>query len=173
MENGRCNLHGGKQPRGIASPNFKHGLYSRHLHVPESLKAQYERLRADPTVLAGRADLALAYCMLELSLAAVGDVPDAGESVEREDLEKTESVGEWLERISRMQHREVAKLVALKGAVPIEYVQELVEGMLQDVQDVGLPEPYREQLLAKWAGRTGTAGRPGGPDKAPAIPAQG
>lgn len=26
----RCNLHGGKSPKGIDSPNYKHGLYSKH-----------------------------------------------------------------------------------------------------------------------------------------------
>src|SRR5262245_44093579 len=29
MRNGRCRLHGGQTPSGIASPHFKHGKYAR------------------------------------------------------------------------------------------------------------------------------------------------
>jgi len=29
MSNGRCRLHGGLTPRGLASPHFRHGRYSR------------------------------------------------------------------------------------------------------------------------------------------------
>jgi hypothetical protein len=29
MRNGRCRLHGGKTPRGLASPHLKHGRYSQ------------------------------------------------------------------------------------------------------------------------------------------------
>lgn len=31
MENGRCRMHGGNQPKGMASPNWKHGRYSKHM----------------------------------------------------------------------------------------------------------------------------------------------
>lgn len=31
MPNGRCRLHGGKTPSGLASPHFKHGRYSKVL----------------------------------------------------------------------------------------------------------------------------------------------
>jgi hypothetical protein len=35
MINGRCNLHGGKSLPGIASPRYKHGLYSKY--IPQGL----------------------------------------------------------------------------------------------------------------------------------------
>jgi hypothetical protein len=31
MENGRCKGHGGKSPKGTASPQFRHGRYSKYL----------------------------------------------------------------------------------------------------------------------------------------------
>jgi hypothetical protein len=49
MTNGRCRLHGGKTPGGIASPNWKHGRYSRY--VPNGLRRDYERTVADPDLL--------------------------------------------------------------------------------------------------------------------------
>jgi hypothetical protein len=32
MANGRCRIHGGLQPKGVDSPNYKHGRYSRYLN---------------------------------------------------------------------------------------------------------------------------------------------
>jgi hypothetical protein len=49
MPNGRCRLHGGKTPGGIASPHWKHGRYSRY--VPNGLRRDYERTVADPELL--------------------------------------------------------------------------------------------------------------------------
>lgn len=45
--NGRnvCSIHGGKTPRGVASPHFKHGQYSRYAQVlPERLLAKFQTL---------------------------------------------------------------------------------------------------------------------------------
>src|SRR5258708_37054514 len=41
-----CYHHGGKTPRGIASPNFKHGRYSKSL--PARMRERYEEALADP-----------------------------------------------------------------------------------------------------------------------------
>jgi hypothetical protein len=49
MRNGRCRLHGGKTPGGIASPHWKHGRFSRY--VPNGLRRDYERTVADPELL--------------------------------------------------------------------------------------------------------------------------
>jgi hypothetical protein len=49
MTNGRCRLHGGKTPGGIASPHWKHGRFSRY--VPNGLRRDYERAGADPDLL--------------------------------------------------------------------------------------------------------------------------
>lgn len=45
MPNGRCYLHGGKSLGGVASPRFKHGLYSKYL--PKTLRKDYETIRKD------------------------------------------------------------------------------------------------------------------------------
>lgn len=57
MENGRCRMHSGNAPSGIASPNFKHGRYSKHL--PERMAAEYQGGRKDAELLAMREDIAL------------------------------------------------------------------------------------------------------------------
>ena len=46
MANGRCRMHGGKSPVGIASPSFKHGRYSRALGVAAPVLESYLEQRA-------------------------------------------------------------------------------------------------------------------------------
>jgi hypothetical protein len=58
----KCMMHGGKTPRGIASPRFKTGRYSRHL--PVELAALYKRALTDADLLSLRDDLALLQARL-------------------------------------------------------------------------------------------------------------
>jgi hypothetical protein len=57
MPNGRCRLHGGKTPGGVASPHFRHGRYSKYL--PKHLQADDRRVRSDPELVSVRDELAL------------------------------------------------------------------------------------------------------------------
>ena len=40
MPNGKCSVHGGKTPGGIASPHYRHGRYSQYL--PHKARERYE-----------------------------------------------------------------------------------------------------------------------------------
>jgi hypothetical protein len=46
MANGRCRMHGGRSPRGVAHPSFKTGRFSRS--IPARLSQSYEDALADP-----------------------------------------------------------------------------------------------------------------------------
>ncbi len=48
MPNGRCMMHGGTQPTGLASPNFKHGRYSKAF---KNLGKRFEESIGDPALL--------------------------------------------------------------------------------------------------------------------------
>jgi hypothetical protein len=65
-------MHGGATPRGIASPNFKHGRYSRAL--PERMAARVESALDDPELRSVAADLAVQVALIEesMSLLAAG-----------------------------------------------------------------------------------------------------
>ena len=52
-----CRLHGGATPRGIDSPHFKHGRYSKAM--PDRLIEKYETARNDPDLITMRDDIAL------------------------------------------------------------------------------------------------------------------
>ena len=74
MPNGRCRLHGGKSPAGIASGTFKTGRYSKVL--PARLAGRYAEARDDSELLALKEEIALTDARLQDLLARV----DTGES---------------------------------------------------------------------------------------------
>jgi hypothetical protein len=45
MENGRCKFHGGKTPKGVDNKNFKTGIHSKYIKIP-NLKKIYDSLVA-------------------------------------------------------------------------------------------------------------------------------
>jgi hypothetical protein len=69
----RCNLHGGKTPRGAALPQFKDGQYSNIL--PVRLAARYEELIRDPEILRVRDDIALVVARVHELLSQLGEEP--------------------------------------------------------------------------------------------------
>jgi hypothetical protein len=65
-------MHGGRSPRGLASPLTRSGRYSRDL--PARVAARYESALADPELLSVRDDIALLQaaitdCMAEMARA--------------------------------------------------------------------------------------------------------
>ncbi len=57
MPNGKCYLHGGATPHGIASPHYKTGRYSKYL--PTQLVSRYRQAIKDPELLSVRDDVGL------------------------------------------------------------------------------------------------------------------
>jgi hypothetical protein len=69
MANGRCRMHGGRSPRGVAHPSFKTGRFSRS--IPSRLSHSYEQALADPRKLELDNELALLICRNEELLATL------------------------------------------------------------------------------------------------------
>lgn len=74
MTNGRCRLHGGLTPSGIASPQYRHGRYSKVM--PTRLRERYEEATSDGALLELREDVALLDARLSDLLSRV----ESGES---------------------------------------------------------------------------------------------
>lgn len=74
MPNGRCRMHGGKHPGGIAAARFKDGRHSKYL--PARLSGRYAEAMADSALLELRAEVALVDARLGDLLTRV----DTGES---------------------------------------------------------------------------------------------
>lgn len=66
MANGKCYVHGGATPKGIASPHIKTGRYSKYL--PKALDEQYNRSVSDTELLSIREDIALVDAMISSAL---------------------------------------------------------------------------------------------------------
>src|SRR6185436_8277650 len=66
---GRCRLHGGRTPRGLADANTRTGRYSRDL--PTRVAARYESALADPELLSVRDDIALLQGSIQQVMAEV------------------------------------------------------------------------------------------------------
>lgn len=73
--NGRCELHGGNAPSGVAHYKFKDGRQSKYLDVlnPE-MRRQVERLMEDPDYTSLQEDVAIAGMRVRELLAAYGSV---------------------------------------------------------------------------------------------------
>jgi hypothetical protein len=76
MRNGRCHIHGGETPGGIASPHFKHGRYSKYL--PTRILERFQESLEDPDVTSLETELRL----LDVRIGEVFEGLDHGESGE-------------------------------------------------------------------------------------------
>lgn len=74
MANGRCRMHGGNQPKGVASPQFVSGRYSKYL--PTRLLDRYHEAESDTELLSLRSEIALVDSRLSDLLSKV----DTGEA---------------------------------------------------------------------------------------------
>jgi hypothetical protein len=74
MENGRCRIHGGLTPKGVASPHFKDGIRSKYL--PKGLAQAYQDAQSNPELLSVRGDVELLDMLILGKLANL----DTGES---------------------------------------------------------------------------------------------
>ncbi len=71
MENGRCNLHGGKSLKGIAHPNFQGKGYSRY--IPGPLAPAFQRALDDPELLALNVDIATVESLIDDQMHRITD----------------------------------------------------------------------------------------------------
>ena len=76
MPNGRCRMHGGPTPSGMAAPSYKHGRYSKYL--PSNVADKYREALNDPDLTHLREELALIDVMLGEKLEKL----HAGESTD-------------------------------------------------------------------------------------------
>lgn len=70
----RCKKHGATTPKGVNSPNFKHGRHSKYM--PTELLRVYDETTQDPQLLSLRAEIAL----MDALLAGLLPKLDTGES---------------------------------------------------------------------------------------------
>lgn len=105
MPNGRCRVHGGMTPSGVAAPTFATGRWSRH--VPTRLAARVAESEADPNLISLRSEIALLDGRIAELLEQV-DNSEAGELWKRckeamRELDKAKDDGSRYEAISNLR----------------------------------------------------------------------
>lgn len=136
-----CMSHGGKTPRGAASPHFKTGRYSRSL--PGHLVATYERALNDPRLLSLRDELALTDAMIAETLSQLDD-----DSSEAKDRRVFREVMRLIDQRRRLVETEVRHIVLAREVMTAEEVMTLM-GAVVDIVSRYLPDPKDRAGIAE------------------------
>lgn len=120
MTNGRCNLHGGKTPNGIALPQTKTGRYSKYL--PTELLDNYQAALADSELLSVRDEIALVDAKIGQILALPKE--------QLKDLEAFTNVYDLIEQRRRLVETERKRLVDMQQMITTEQAMLLVGALI-------------------------------------------
>ena len=119
----RCKMHGGTQPVGIASPNFKHGRYSKFTVV--GLEQKVEELKHDPELLS--LDLRIAE-LQALRLHLTGDVVDLGSM----DKETRDTLHRYIVEEGKLIEKR-GKLEVQRGLVHVKFLELVISLWMEEV----------------------------------------
>lgn len=111
--NGRCRMHGGATPAGLASPHFRTGRWSKHLPA-KSLGRGFEAAYNDRTLMQLRQDAALVDALLT---SVTGNLKDTGRPLP---LKQEQRVLALLEQRRKIVESEARRLRDLSQVVPID-----------------------------------------------------
>lgn len=137
-----CLAHGGKTPRGAASPHFKTGRYSRSL--PGHLVAAYEQALHDPTLLSLRDEIALSEAMLATLLQQLDESPDNP----AKDRRIFRQVMQQIDLKRRLVETEVRHIVLAREVMTTDEAMALVGAMVAIVTKY-LPDPKDRAAIAE------------------------
>lgn len=136
MPNGRCRLHGGKSPSGIAHPGFKTGRYSKD--IPTRLSKGYQAALSDPDLLQLNDEIRLTDSLMS-------------ELLERFDSDSTThriELSTLIEQRRRLVESEGKRLAAMQQLITVERALTLIgritEAVLRHVDD-----PAARQAIAR------------------------
>ena len=131
-----CRAHGGATPRGIASPHFRHGRWSKDL--PAQLAVRYDEALSDPELLSLRDEVALVDAQISTVLETPGDASpwkELGRLVEqRRRLTETE-----------VRHQVLAgQMLALNEA--LAFAAALAAAVRKNVHDPAVREAIQREM---------------------------
>ena len=135
-----CLAHGGKTPRGVASPHFKTGRYSRSLSG--QLLNAYEIAQQDPQLLSLREDIALTDATVAQLLQQLDD-----ESKPAKDRRIWRQIGNQIDLKRRLVNSEVRHMVLAQEMIPAEQALALVGAIVEIVKQY-IPDPKDRQAIA-------------------------
>ena len=136
-----CLAHGGRTPRGVASPNFTTGRYSRSL--PGYLVADYKRAMHDLKLLSLRDELALTDAKIGGLLGQLDDKVSAAK-----DRRIFRQVARLIELRRRLVDSEVRHIVLAREMMTAEQAIAMVMA-ITDIVKRYLPDAKDRQAIAE------------------------
>jgi len=132
-------MHGGKTPRGVELPQFRHGHYSKAM--PDRLVERYERALSDEERYDLRDEIAL-------SEAKIADLLAGMESGASEDALRSRwrEVERWIARKQRAVETDARLAVIKQEMVSAEEVMALVAGILDSIRRHVVDQTTRSAL---------------------------
>ncbi|MCD9187201.1 MAG: hypothetical protein LUM44_12260 [Pyrinomonadaceae bacterium] len=115
----KCRFHGGKSLRGIAHPNFKSGLFSRHL--PTRLVGLFAEIMTDGNLIDLRESISL------VDLQIIGFLQQLQTSGVKESVKIWKEINPLLDRRARFVKAEVECLVSHHKFIPIQQVFAMIQ----------------------------------------------
>lgn len=139
-----CLAHGGRTPRGVESPHFQHGRYSRSM--PDQLLEAYENARQDPRLLSLREDIAMTDAMIAGLLQQLDDEPRPAK-----DRRIWRQVMNQIDLKRRLVASEVRHMVIAGQMIPADDALALVAGIVEIVNKY-VPDPADRRSIAEEIG---------------------
>lgn len=110
----RCHLHGGKQPRGLDSPNFKHGLYSKYAHASlKDVLAELEDVNTED-LIRPESEIRLMSALIMKAKAIENGLKD---------LKELDTISRILERLILAKQRSQGIMLEQNRLVPVQDIE--------------------------------------------------
>lgn len=122
-----CRFHGGKTPRGLNSPNYRHGRYSRAFN--EANAARFAAIMDDPELLSTRDEIAALTLRLEALISrAEAETPTKGDKAWSQVVRLSEA-------LATLRNVEMRRLEKLQGFMTLEQGQALARALAVSLRD--------------------------------------
>src|SRR4051794_8571971 len=132
MQNGRCRMHGGATPRGVASPHWRGK--GKSLDMPTRLTERFQEAMEDPELLELRSSVALLEARIGEVLASLPDEPS---DFDREMWRELRGLLEQQRRIvDTERRREEALQATMTAAQAMAFVGAIMTAVVQCVSNL-------------------------------------
>lgn len=153
----RCKLHGGATPRGVDSPHYLHGKYSRYL--PHDLRRIYRDTITNPDVTSLRHEIGLlrALTSRRVELLQFDDLPDQGQhtnawyKARRAELRIMREIGRDVGRTRRLIETQRKIIISEGRALPIETAMLMISEIVQVIR-ANVPDQEQRDAIAQGIG---------------------
>ncbi len=138
----RCKLHGGATPRGIGSPHFKTGKYSKYR--PDRRISDYHKISGDEELRSLRQELILIDAHIKELLQSLNTI----EPGSKEERKVWDGIGRAIDLKRKVVPAEVNRLVGMKQMISADRFM-LLTAAIQRVILEHVPERERRAAISE------------------------